>query len=103
MDSQRKDRGFIGNLDTCKKEMATSATTQFGSGWAWLVLDAETLLKVVKTGNAETPLTKGMKPPVDHRRLGAACYLHYRNRRVDYVNAVLNKLINWGFAAKNLG
>jgi Fe-Mn family superoxide dismutase len=48
-------------LDACKKELATAATTQFGSGWAWLVLDAGKL-KVVKTGNSDLPLTKGMKP-----------------------------------------
>jgi superoxide dismutase, Fe-Mn family len=50
----------FGNLDACKKELATAATAQFGSGWVWLVQDADEL-KVIKTGNAGTPLTKGMK------------------------------------------
>ena len=92
----------FGNLDACKKELAAAATTQFGSGWAWLVLDAGTL-KVVKTGNAETPLTKGVKPLLTIDVWEHAYYLDYQNRRADYVNAVLDKLINWGFAADNLG
>ena len=82
----RKIEASFGKLDACKKELAAAATTQFGSGWAWLVLDGDQL-KVVKTGNAELPLT----------------YLDYQNRRADYVNAVLDKLINWDFAAENLG
>jgi superoxide dismutase, Fe-Mn family len=98
---QRIEASF-GNLDACKKELATAATTQFGSGWAWLVLDADKL-KVVKTGNAETPLTKGMKPLLTIDVWEHAYYLDYQNRRADYVNAVLDKLINWGFAAEKLG
>src|SRR6202140_5265372 len=57
---QRIEASF-GTLDACKKELATAATTEFGSGWAWLVLEADKL-KVVKTANAEMPLTKGVKP-----------------------------------------
>jgi Fe-Mn family superoxide dismutase len=98
---QRIEASF-GNLDACKKELATAATTQFGSGWAWLVLEADKL-KVVKTGNAETPLTKGAKPLLTIDVWEHAYYLDYQNRRADYVNAVLDKLINWGFAADNLG
>jgi Fe-Mn family superoxide dismutase len=92
----------FGTLDACKKELATAATTQVGSGWAWLVLDADKL-KVVKTGNAETPLTKKMKPLLTIDVWEHAYYLDYQNRRADYVNAVLDKLINWCFAAENLG
>ncbi len=92
----------FGTLDACKKELATAATTQFGSGWAWLVLDAG-VLKVVKTGNAETPLTMGVTPLLTIDVWEHAYYLDYQNRRADYVNAVLDKLIHWGFAAENLG
>jgi superoxide dismutase, Fe-Mn family len=98
---QRIEASF-GNLDACKKELATAATTEFGSGWAWLVLEADKL-KVVKTANAETPLTKGAKPLLTIDVWEHAYYLDYQNRRADYVNAVLDKLINWGFAADNLG
>ena len=98
---QRIEASF-GNLDACKKELATAATTEFGSGWAWLVLEADKL-KVVKTANAATPLTKGVKPLLTIDVWEHAYYLDYQNRRPDYVNAVLDKLINWGFAADNLG
>jgi superoxide dismutase, Fe-Mn family len=92
----------FGGVDACKKELATAATTRFGSGWAWLVLDAGKL-KVVSTGNAETPLTTSAKPLLTVDVWEHAYYLDYQNRRADYVNAVLDKLINWGFAADNLG
>ena len=98
---QRIEASF-GNLDACKKELATAATTEFGSGWAWLVLEGDRL-KVVKTANAETPLTKGVKPLLTIDVWEHAYYLDYQNRRPDYVNAVLDKLINWDFAAENLG
>jgi len=92
----------FGNLDACKKQLETAAMSQFGSGWAWLVLEADTL-KVVKTGNAGTPLTKGVKPLLTIDVWEHAYYLDYQNRRADYVKAVLDKLINWEFAADNLG
>ena len=92
----------FGNLDACKKALEDAATGQFGSGWAWLVLEADTL-KVVKTGNAGTPLTKGVKPLLTIDVWEHAYYLDYQNRRADYVKAVLDKLINWEFAADNLG
>jgi Fe-Mn family superoxide dismutase len=98
---QRIEASF-GTLDACKKELATAGTTEFGSGWAWLVLEADKL-KVVKTDNAETSLTKGVKPLLTIDVWEHAYYLDYQNRRADYVNAVLDKLINWGFAADNLG
>ena len=92
----------FGTFDACKKELATAALTHFGSGWAWLVLDGDKL-KVVKTGNADVPMTTGMKPLLTVDVWEHAYYLDYQNRRADYVNAVLDKLINWDFAAENLG
>jgi Fe-Mn family superoxide dismutase len=91
----------FGNLDACKRDLAMAATSEFGSGWAWLVQEAGKL-KVVKTGNAETPLTKGLKRLLAIDVWEHAYYLDYQNRRADYVNAVLDNLINWGFAADNL-
>ena len=96
-----KIEASFGTLDACNKELAAAATTQFGSGWAWLVLDGDKL-KVVKTGNADSPLTKGMKPLLTIDVWEHAYYLDYQNRRADYVNAVLDKLINWNFAESNL-
>jgi Fe-Mn family superoxide dismutase len=92
----------FGSVDACKTELATAATTQFGSGWAWLVVDGDKL-KVVKTSNADLPLTMGMKPLLTIDVWEHAYYLDYQNRRADYVKAVLDKLINWGFAGDNLG
>lgn len=91
----------FGSLDALKKELATAAMTQFGSGWAWLVGEGGTL-KVVKTANADTPLTQGLKPLLTIDVWEHAYYLDYQNRRADYVNAVIDKLLNGGFAADNL-
>lgn len=99
---KKKIEDAFGTLDACKKELATAATTQFGSGWAWLVSDGAKL-KVVKTGNANSPLAGGLKPLLTIDVWEHAYYLDYQNRRADYVAAVLDKLVNWGFAAENLG
>ncbi|MDD3619599.1 MAG: superoxide dismutase [Desulfobulbaceae bacterium] len=99
---KQKIEAAFGNVDGCRKELAAAATSQFGSGWAWLVLDGDTL-KAVKTGNAGLPLTMGMKPLLTIDVWEHAYYLDYQNRRADYVNGVLEKLINWDFAAANLG
>ena len=99
---KQKIEASFGTLDACKKELASAAMAQFGSGWAWLVLDGGTL-KVVRTANAEVPMTAGQKPLVTIDVWEHAYYLDYQNRRLDYVHAVLDKLINWDFAAENLG
>ena len=75
---------------------------QLGSGWVWLALDRDKLT-VVKTGNADMPLTTGVKPLLTIDVWEHAYYLDYQNRRADYVAAVLDKLICWDFAAENLG
>lgn len=99
---KKKIEASFDTVEACKKELAAAATTQFGSGWAWLVQDGDKL-KVVKTSNADLPLTHGLKPLLTIDVWEHAYYLDYQNRRVDYVNAVLDKLINWGFAADNHG
>jgi Fe-Mn family superoxide dismutase len=91
----------FGSVEACKKELSTAAVGQFGSGWAWLVQDGGKL-KVVKTGDADTPLTGSSKPLLTIDVWEHAYYLDYQNRRVDYVNALLEKLVNWEFAAENL-
>ena len=99
---KQKIEASFGSVDACKKELAAAAVSQFGSGWAWLVLDGDKL-KVVKTANAETPLTKGLKPLLTVDVWEHAYYLDYQNRRADYVAALLDKLVNWEFALKNIG
>jgi|ERR1017187_4040947 Fe-Mn family superoxide dismutase len=98
---ERIDTTF-GGLEALKKELGTAATTQFGSGWAWLVVDGDKL-KVVKTDNADNPVTENMKPLLVIDVWEHAYYLDFENRRADYVKGVIDKLINWEFAAENLG
>ena len=97
---QRIESSF-GSVDACKKELASVAVSQFGSGWVWLVLEGKGL-KVVKTANADVPLTTGMTPLLTIDVWEHAYYLDYQNRRADYVNAVLDTLINWEFALQNV-
>lgn len=91
----------FGSVEACKKELAAAALSQFGSGWAWLVAEGAAL-KLVKTSNADTPLVHGQRPLLVIDVWEHAYYLDYQNRRADYVNAVLEKLLNWRFAAENL-
>ncbi len=99
---KQKIEESFGTVDACKKEFANAAVTQFGSGWAWLALDGGKI-KVVKTADADGPITNGLKPLLTIDVWEHAYYLDYQNRRSDYVNTVLDKLINWDFAAENFG
>jgi superoxide dismutase, Fe-Mn family len=91
----------FGSFDKFKEEFKTAATTQFGSGWAWLVLDNGTL-KVTKTANADTPLAHGQTPLLTLDVWEHAYYLDFQNRRPDYIANFLDNLANWDFAAANL-
>jgi len=95
------DKDF-GSLDKFKEAFKTAGTTQFGSGWAWLVLDGSTL-KVTKTGNADLPMVHGQKALLTMDVWEHAYYLDFQNRRPDYITTFLDKLVNWDFAEKNLG
>jgi Fe-Mn family superoxide dismutase len=99
---KKKIENSFGTLDVCKKELATAAMAQFGSGWVWLVLNGDKL-EVTKTANAEVPMTTGLKPLLTIDVWEHAYYLDYQNRRADYVSAILDKLINWEFALQNAG
>jgi len=91
----------FGSFDKFVEEFKTAGATQFGSGWAWLVLDSNTL-KVTKTLNAENPMTAGQTPLLTMDVWEHAYYLDYQNRRPDYINDFLGKLVNWDFVAANL-
>ncbi len=95
-----KIESSFGSFDECKKQIVSAATTLFGSGWVWLVVDGK-VLKVVKTSNAEVPFVSGMKPLLTMDVWEHAYYLDYQNRRADFIAATLDKLINWNFAVKN--
>ncbi len=92
----------LGGFEELKDELAKAAVTQFGSGWAWLVLD-QGKLEVLQTANAETPLAAGKTPLLTIDVWEHAYYLDHQNKRPDYVTAVIEHLINWEFAAENLG
>jgi Fe-Mn family superoxide dismutase len=91
----------FGSHENFKKEFSNAAMTQFGSGWAWLVADRGQL-KVVKTLNADTPLTSGQTALLTIDVWEHAYYLDYQNRRADFVSAVIDRLLNWDFANANL-
>jgi superoxide dismutase, Fe-Mn family len=92
----------FGDYAKFRQEFATAAVTQFGSGWAWLVQDQDKKLKVVKTANADTPMARGITCLATCDVWEHAYYLDYQNRRPDYVNAWLDKLVNWDFASRHL-
>lgn len=91
----------FGSFDACKKELIVTAESLFGNGWIWLVQDNEKI-KVLATGNADTPMTDGLKPLLGIDIWEHAYYLDYENRRGDYVQALLEQLINWDFVESNL-
>ncbi len=98
--AQMIDAAF-GSYDEFRKQFSATTVSQFGSGWGWLVVDGGTL-KVVKTGNAEVPFTKGQKPLLTIDVWEHAYYLDHQNKRAAYVDAVIDRLLNWDFAAENL-
>ena len=92
----------FGDYTKFHKEFAAAATTQFGSGWVWLVQGQGKKLIVLKTANADTPMVRGTTCLLTCDVWEHAYYLDYQNRRLDYVNAWLDKLVNWEFASRQL-
>ena len=91
----------FGSYEAFRKEFTEAAITQFGSGWAWLVKDGGKL-KVVKTPNAETPLTTSAKAVLTCDVWEHAYYIDFRNARPKYVETYFDHLVNWDFANANL-
>ncbi len=91
----------FGSYDQFAEAFKSAGATQFGSGWAWLVLDGGTL-KVTKTLNAVNPLTHNQVPLLTMDVWEHAYYLDYQNQRPEYISTFLNELVNWDFAAQNL-
>jgi len=93
-----KIESTFGSMDEMKKQFAQAATTRFGSGWAWLSVDADQNLFISSTPNQDNPLMD-VAEKKGHPLLGLdvwehAYYLHYQNRRPDYITAWWN-LVNW--------
>ncbi|QDE91581.1 superoxide dismutase [Myxococcus xanthus] len=93
------DRDF-GSFEKFKEEFSTAAATQFGSGWAWLVLEGGKL-KVTKTGNADLPMKHGQKALLTIDVWEHAYYIDYRNARPKFIETFLTHLVNWDFVAQN--
>ena len=93
----------FGSLNDFQKNLYHMALNLFGSGWCWLVATSPTDLKIITTGNAQTPLTlPNSKPLLCIDVWEHAYYLDYQNKRADYLNAVIDNLLNWSFAEENL-
>jgi Fe-Mn family superoxide dismutase len=92
----------FGSFDKFKQEFAKTAITTFGSGWGWLVKNADGSLALVSTSNAATPMTSGQTALLTCDVWEHAYYIDYRNARPKYLEAFWN-LVNWDFVAKNFG
>lgn len=92
----------FGSFDAFADAFKNAGVGQFGSGWAWLVVDGDAL-KIVTTANAETPITDGLKPLLTCDVWEHAYYLDYQNDRPGFLGVFLEKLANWDFAAAQLG
>jgi Fe-Mn family superoxide dismutase len=90
-----------GSFEKFSEEFKNAGTTQFGSGWAWLVLDSGEL-KITKTANADTPIAHHLKPLLTVDVWEHAYYLDYQNRRPDYLSTFIEKLIDWDFVNANM-
>lgn len=91
----------FGDIDKFKDEFRSAATSQFGSGWTWLVLDAGKL-RIMSTTNADSPVGTHMTPLLTLDVWEHAYYLDYQNERARYVDAFLDTLIDWRFALDNV-
>jgi Fe-Mn family superoxide dismutase len=95
--AQAIDKAF-GDFGSFKEEFSSAAGGRFGSGWAWLVVDSGNL-KVLSTANQDTPISNGQTPILGLDVWEHAYYLHYQNRRPDYIAAWWN-VVNWDEVAK---
>ncbi len=90
----------FGSFDEFKTQFSTSAATNFGSGWTWLVKNADGSLEIVNTSNAGNPLTSGQTPLLTCDVWEHAYYIDYRNARPKYLEAFW-EIVNWDFVAEN--
>jgi superoxide dismutase, Fe-Mn family len=91
----------FGSYDAFRTQFAEAATTQFGSGWAWLVDDGSSL-SVVKTANADLPMRHSAKALLTIDVWEHAYYIDFRNARPNYINTFMDSLVNWEFVAANM-
>lgn len=90
----------FGSMEDFKSKFITSAATNFGSGWTWLVKNAQGQLEIVNTSNAGCPLTEDYTPLLTIDVWEHAYYIDYRNARPNYLESIWN-IINWEFVSSN--
>lgn len=90
----------FGSLEEFKEVFSKAASTRFGSGWAWLVVNKDGELEVVSTPNQDTPLADCKRPVIGLDVWEHAYYLNYQNRRPDYIKAFF-EILDWNQANKN--
>jgi superoxide dismutase, Fe-Mn family len=91
----------FGSYDAFRTQFAEAATTQFGSGWAWLIDDGSGL-KITKTANADLPMRHSAKALLTIDVWEHAYYIDFRNARPNYISTFLDSLVNWDFVAQNM-
>jgi Fe-Mn family superoxide dismutase len=91
----------FGSYDQFVAEFKQVAVSQFGSGWVWLTFGNDKL-QIIKTSNADTPITKSIRPLIGFDVWEHAYYIDYRNKRLDYVTIFIEHMINWQFAQENM-
>jgi Fe-Mn family superoxide dismutase len=96
-----KINAAFGDFEKFKEQFVNAGIGQFGSGWVWLVASGGKV-EIVKTANADTPLTDGKTPLLVCDVWEHAYYLDYQNRRADFVKVFIEKLANWTFANEQL-
>lgn len=89
----------FGSFDAFKERFKAAAASQFGSGWGWLVVNADGELEVVSTPNQDNPISQGLKPILGVDVWEHAYYLHYQNRRPDYLEAFF-AVVDWAYVAE---
>jgi len=97
-----KINGAFGSYADFREGFVKAATTQFGSGWAWLVDNGGTL-EIMQTANADLPMKHGAKALLTIDVWEHAYYIDFRNARPNYINTFMDSLVNWDFVAQNLG
>jgi Fe-Mn family superoxide dismutase len=90
----------FGSFDQFKDTFSSTAASQFGSGWGWLCVDKSGGLKVLSTANQDSPYMHGLTPILGVDVWEHAYYLHYQNRRPDYLSNFWN-VVNWDQVEKN--
>jgi len=99
---QEKIDSDLGGYEQFKASFIEACVTQFGSGWGWLVMNGNGALEIMKTGNADLPLTQGKTALLTCDVWEHAYYIDYRNARPKYVEAFVDNMINWDFVVEQL-